>query len=153
MLLRGVRAAALLMQGNPAGKHRQRSSSMSSATPLQPDASGRAQRPGNLARRHPITAFLVLALGIGWAGLVIPLLVGLPLEPFLLLLVFVALLGSSVLITWLADGAPGVRKLLSRALQWRFGLGYWAVILFGVPVLTFAFAAVSGTLTSPEDGW
>jgi membrane protease YdiL (CAAX protease family) len=46
-----------------------------------------------------------------------------------------------------------VRKLLSRVLIWRFSLARWAVILFGMPVLTLAIAAASGTLHSPKDGW
>ncbi|MGY1616805.1 CPBP family intramembrane glutamic endopeptidase [Geodermatophilus sp. SYSU D00691] len=107
----------------------------------------------NIAGRHPLAAFLTLAFLIGVPGLVIPLLAGIPLQPFLLLLVFVALLGSSLLITWKADGAAGVRKLLSRVVQWRFSAWRWAVILFGVPLLTVAIAAVSGTLVSPERGW
>jgi membrane protease YdiL (CAAX protease family) len=122
---------------------------MTSAAPL-PEG---AERRGNLAQRHPLTAFLLLAFGIGVPGLVIPLLVGIPLAPFLLLLVFVALLGSSLLVTWLADGPAGVRRLLSRVVQWRFSAWRWAIILFGVPVFTVALAAVSGTLTSPERGW
>jgi membrane protease YdiL (CAAX protease family) len=104
-------------------------------------------------QRHPIAAFLLLAFLIGVPGLVIPLLAGIPLMPFLLLLVFVALLGSSLLVTWRADGPAGIRRLLSRVVQWRFSAWRWAIILFGVPVLTVALAAASGTLVSPERGW
>jgi uncharacterized protein len=85
--------------------------------------------------------------------MVIPLLLGVPSAPGLLWLVFVALLGSSLLVTWLADGRAGVRKLLSRVVLWRFSAWRWAIILFAVPVLTVALAAASGTLTSPERGW
>jgi membrane protease YdiL (CAAX protease family) len=105
------------------------------------------------AQRRPLAAFLLLAFLIGVPGLVIPLLVGIPLMPFLLLLVFVALLGSSLLVTWKADGPAGVRKLLSRVVQWRFSTWRWAIVLFAVPVLTVALAAASGTLVSPERGW
>ena len=119
---------------------------MTSAAPLPAGA----ERRGNLAHRHPLTVFLLVAFAIGVPGLVIPLLVGIPLAPFLLLLVFVALLGSSLLVTWLADGPAGVQKLMSRVVQWRFSAWRWAIVLFGVPVLTVALAAVSGTLTSPE---
>jgi hypothetical protein len=34
------------------------------------------------ARRRPIAAFLVLALGAAWTVLTLPLLVGLPQDPF-----------------------------------------------------------------------
>src|SRR5215211_6359383 len=60
---------------------------------------------------------------------------------------------SSLLVSWLADGRAGVRKLLSRVVLWRFSAWRWAIILFAVPVLTVALAAASGTLTSPERGW
>ncbi len=122
---------------------------MTSAAPFPADA----ERRGNVAQRRPLTAFLLLAFAIAVPGLVVPLLLGIPLAPFLLLLVFVALLGSSLLVTWLADGPAGIRKLLSRVVQWRFSAWRWAIVLFGVPVLTVALAAVSGTLTSPERGW
>ncbi len=117
---------------------------MTSAAPVPAGSPSGAERRGNLARRHPLTAFLLLAFALGVPGLVIPLLAGIPLATFLLLLVFVALLGSSLLVTWLADGPAGVRKLLSRVVRWRFGAWRWAIILFGVPVLTVALAAAGG---------
>ncbi|MGH3459507.1 CPBP family intramembrane glutamic endopeptidase [Aeromicrobium sp.] len=113
------------------------------------------ESPGErgLPARRPVTVFLLLALAIGLPVLAIPVVLGLPTEPFLLVLVFVALLGSALLVTRLADGAGAVRHLLSRVLIWRFGVGRWAVVLFGVPVLTMAVAAASGTLSTPEKGW
>jgi membrane protease YdiL (CAAX protease family) len=53
----------------------------------------------------------------------------------------------------MADGPGAVRRLLSRALIWRFGVVRWAVIVFAVPALTLALAAASGTLESPQGGW
>jgi hypothetical protein len=64
--------------------------------------------------------------------------------------VFVALLGSSLLVTWLADGRASVRKLLSRVVLWRFSAWRWAIILFAVPVLTVALAAASGDAAPPR---
>ena len=126
---------------------------MTGATPIRSETAGNGQASGSFARRQPITAFLVLALGIGWVSLGIPLLAGIPMAPFLLMLTYVGLLGSALLVTRLADGPGSIRKLLSRVLIWRFGLVRWAVILFGMPVVTLAIAAVSGTLHSPKDGW
>jgi uncharacterized protein len=126
---------------------------MASAAPFPAGSPLGAEHRGNLARRYPLTMFLVLAFAIGVPGMVIPLLLGVPSAPGLLWLVFVALLGSSLLVTWLADGRAGVRKLLSRVVLWRFSAWRWAIILFAVPVLTVALAAASGTLTSPERGW
>jgi membrane protease YdiL (CAAX protease family) len=100
-----------------------------------------------------MTAFVLLAFGIGWPALIAPLLAGIPVSPFLLLLVFVALLGPALVVTRIADGPGAGRALLARARIWRFGVGRWLSILFGVPVLTIAIAAVTGTLDNPESGW
>jgi nitrate reductase NapE component len=59
------------------------------------------QRGGftGFARRRPIAAFLLLALGIGWPVLAIPAIIDAPGEPFLLLLVFVGLLAPTLIVT------------------------------------------------------
>ena len=107
-----------------------------------------------LVRRRPVLVFLLFALGLGWPILGLALLAGIPIVPVpLLLVMFGALLPAALVVTRLADGPGAVRRLLRRTLLWRFGLGRWAVVLFAVPVLTIAFAAVSGTLAAPEDGW
>lgn len=100
-----------------------------------------------------IPAFLLLAFGIGWPALGIPLSTGTPVGPFLLFLVFGPLFGAALLVTRVTDGPGAVRRLLSRAFLWRFGLVRWAVVLFGLPVLAVLLAAVSGTLVRPEGGW
>jgi membrane protease YdiL (CAAX protease family) len=97
--------------------------------------------------------FLLMAFGIGWPLLVVPAVTGLPFEPFLLGLVFLALLGSSLLVSRWADGPGAVRRLLSRTLLWRFGIGRWAVIVLGVPVLTLLLAAATGTLEAAGRSW
>jgi len=106
----------------------------------------------SFARRRPMTTFLALAFGIGWPMITVPLLAGMPADPFLLGLVFIALLAPALVITRLTGGPGAIRRLLSRATMWRFGLVRWAVILFGVPVFTVAFAAVTGTLERPDGG-
>ncbi|MGX5357488.1 CPBP family intramembrane glutamic endopeptidase [Kocuria sp. KH4] len=118
-----------------------------------PRDTGRRSRSGSPVRRRPVTVFLLLALGLGWAALTVPVLTGAPVEPFLLVMTFVALLGSALLVTRLADGPGAVRRLLGRAFAWRFGAARWAVVLLGMPVLTLALAAVTGTLRSPPSGW
>jgi membrane protease YdiL (CAAX protease family) len=107
-----------------------------------------------LVRRRPVLVFLLFALGLGWPILGLALVAGIPIVPVpLLLVMFGALLPAALVVTRRADGPGAVRRLLRRTLLWRFGLARWAVVLFAVPVLTIAFAAVSGTLASPEDGW
>ncbi len=109
--------------------------------------------PTAVARRRPLTTFLLIAYGIGWPALMVPVVTDLPAEPFLLVLLFLALLGPALLVTRWADGPGAIRKLLARTLMWRFGLGRWAVILLAMPVLTLGLAAVSGTLETPARGW
>jgi membrane protease YdiL (CAAX protease family) len=104
-----------------------------------------------LARRHPVTAFSIGAFGLGWPLLGAYTIFGMTwLGP---LFTYGALLGSAVLVTALADGASGVRRLLLRLLRWRFGLGRWAVVVVAMPALTLGVAAVTGTLHAPATGW
>lgn len=107
-----------------------------------------------LVRRRPVLVFLLFAFGIGWPVMGLALLAGIPIVPVpLLLVMFGALLPAALVVTRLVDGPGAVRRLLRRTLIWRFGLGRWSVVLLGVPVLTIAFAAISGTLATPADGW
>ncbi|HEU5455161.1 MAG TPA: type II CAAX endopeptidase family protein [Nocardioides sp.] len=106
-----------------------------------------------MARRRPLTAFLLLAYGIGWPALMVPVVTDLPPEPSLLVLLFLALLGPALLVTRWVDGPGAIRRLLGRTLIWRFGIGRWAVVLLAMPVLTLLLAAGSGTLETPERGW
>ncbi|MEX5303270.1 CPBP family glutamic-type intramembrane protease [Kocuria sabuli] len=123
-------------------------------TPTPPHRNTERRPAGDSpARRRPVTVFLVLALTLGWTALTVPVLTGLPGEPFLLLLNYIGLLGSALLVTRLADGPGAVRRLLRRAFAWRFGVGRWAVILMGMPVLTLGLAAATGTLVFPPAGW
>lgn len=107
---------------------------------------------GALVARRPLTAFLVLALGIGWVSLGVPVALGIDSSPFLILMLL-GLLVPSLLVTRAADGWSGVRRLLARAFQWRFGLVRWAVVVFAMPVITLALAAATGTLVDPAGGW
>ena len=128
---------------------------MTEATPCNPTPSPAARRePGTTrARRDPITVFLLLAFGIGLPLLAIPAIAGIQFAPFLLGLVYLGLLVPALVASRMADGPGAVRRLLSRALMWRFGIVRWGVIVFAVPLLTVAVAAASGTLESPEGGW
>ena len=130
---------------------------MTSATPIEQRSSDGAERRqsrfASFARRRPITAFVLVSFGISWPVLAIPVIKGLPVEPFALVLTWFALLGPALVVTRITGGPGAVRRLLSRLLMWRFGAGRWAVIVLGVPVLTVVLAAASGTLESPSQGW
>ncbi|HET8959912.1 CPBP family intramembrane glutamic endopeptidase [Nocardioides sp.] len=106
-----------------------------------------------MARRRPLTVFLLLAYGIGWPALMVPVVSDLPAEPFLLVLLYLALLGPALLVTRWADGPGAIRRLLGRTLIWRFGVGRWLVVVLAMPLLTLALAACTGTLEAPGRGW
>ena len=106
-----------------------------------------------MARSRPLTTFLLIAFAVGWPALMVPVVTELPPEPFLLVLLFLALLGPTLLVTRWADGPGAIGRLLRRTLIWRFGVVRWAVILLAMPILTLGLAAVSGALATPDRGW
>jgi hypothetical protein len=84
-----------------------------------------SQRPAGHVRRlvaaHPITAFCIMAFGLGWPLLTIrttthfaPTAVGYAYT-------YGALLGSALLVTWAGGGRPAVTRFLKRYLIWRLG--------------------------------
>lgn len=106
-------------------------------------------------RRSPIVAFFVLAYLGTWLGLAPAVLAknGLGLIPVTIpQAIFVPLFlladyGGPFLAGFLvtrALGGPGaVRRWFGRFLQWRVGLRWWLLVLFGYPVLYLAAASVS----------
>lgn len=116
--------------------------------------------------RHPLTLFLALVFGIGYPVMSLPILAdhgaipdgwmpqlyGLGPERIAsVLLVFVALLPAAFLTTWVADGTPGVRVLISRMFRWRIGWRWWLIVLAGLPTLTLAMALMLGDTFKPVD--
>jgi uncharacterized protein len=105
-----------------------------------------------LAAKRPLTVFLALVFGIGWPILALPglahnrLIPGgdLPEEPFALATVLLVLLPAALWVTAATDGRAGVRALLRRAVQWRFGPGWYAAILLGLPVIATALGLLTG---------
>lgn len=118
-----------------------------------PVATASPARRATVLARHPITAFITAALGIGWLSLGAAVATELPLEPFLLVANFVGLLGTAVVITARTSGRAGVRVLFAGVRCWRIGLGQWVLALLALPTATLVIAAVTGTLVTPDDGW
>ena len=116
-------------------------------------AHGRPPEHAVIETDRPIKPFLAVALGVGLPMLAIPAIAGIPMAPFLLGLVFLALLAPALVFTRRYEGREAMRQLLRRVLIWRFSPLRWAVIVFAMPLLTIAVAAVSGTLSTPENGW
>jgi membrane protease YdiL (CAAX protease family) len=105
-----------------------------------------------LAARRPLTVFVVIALGFSWLLLAVPVLAfhhvipgaDLPVEIFALAATLLVLLPAALWVTWVTDGRAGVRGLFRRVFRWRFGIGWWAAILFGQPVIALLLGVIIG---------
>jgi len=109
--------------------------------------------------RHPIAAFLMVVFSIAYPLMslvilavhgVIPggrFLERLPVGPDELsglVLTIGALLPAAIFITWATEGRPGLVRLRGRMTHWRIGLGWWLVVLIGLPLLSIASALLLG---------
>lgn len=112
-----------------------------------------------LAARRPITVFLTLVLGAGWlilgymAAAHHGLVPGKQIPPplFILALQYLALLPAALWVTWAGEGMGAVKALLARAVRWRFGLGWWALAVLGLPLTTVAIGLLGGGTFRPVD--
>jgi uncharacterized protein len=125
----------------------------SAATPGRPGAPPRPARGFRaFAARRPLTAFLVLALPLGWALLAVPALAhhgvlpggGLPGEIFALAAAVLVLLPAAAWVVSASEGRAAVRALFARTFRWRFGLAWWVVVLIALPVVTVAVGVALG---------
>lgn len=112
---------------------------------------GRLRR---LIAAHPVTAFSIMAFGLGWPLL----LVNTTTTDFASVaagyaFTYVALLGSALCVTWSGGGLLAVRRFLSRYLMWRLGTRRWALVVLALPALTVAVAAASGTMHVSGHSW
>ena len=97
------------------------------------------------AKRHPLTAYFILAFALMW-GFVIPIMlsqrgldiISLPdplIEIFLLVAAFSGPLPAALIMTTLLEGREGRRQLLRSMFQWRVGLGWYLLLLIGYPLI------------------
>ena len=102
--------------------------------------------------RRPLTGFLVIVLGLSWLLFCIPVLAfhgvipgaNLPVEIFALASTLLILLPTALWVTSITDGRAGVRALFARVFRWRFGIGWWLVVLFGLPVIALVLGLIFG---------
>ena len=121
---------------------------MSQTTPSTPHGSA----PADLARRHPITAFLVILIVPTWSIYAVVLLTGMPfMAAKAAELVF--LIVAPVLVSRWVGGRAAVRRLFSGLTRWRLGLPRYLMILVAMPTLTLLVAVITGTLATPTGGW
>src|SRR5688572_2297560 len=109
-------------------------------------------------QRHPITVFLVLALGSVYVLSVIPILMqydvipgknfparlGLDMERFSSAVLTVLLFGSALLVTYLCGGRRDVRQFFRRILRWKVSIGWWLTAFLALPLLTVVIAVLLG---------
>ena len=105
-----------------------------------------------LALRRPIAMFLIIVLGLSLPVDAALLASGQDISPGILLSV-ILLLGAATLITALSEGSVGVRRLFAGVIRWRMGLVRFVVLVTAMPLLTLLMGALTGTLTSPAEGW
>ena len=98
-------------------------------------------------RQHPIAAYFTLAYAITWA-LHMPMVLGtdglgifpyeVPMVLFVILFILGAIAGPTMgayLVTNALDGKEGRRKLFRRYFQWRVGLPWYVLAIFGAPII------------------
>jgi membrane protease YdiL (CAAX protease family) len=83
--------------------------------------------------RHPLLSFFLMALLFSWIA-VAPLILNqaLPVEPFQILGAFAGPTLAAVIVLALIEGQIGLAIFFKRYLQWRAGIGWWLIVLFGI---------------------
>lgn len=99
----------------------------------------------NLLRKNPLTSFFIIAMLLG-AGLVVLVAEGILPSSVALASALSASI-SGILMTAAEEGRTGLRRLFSRLLLWRVGIGYWLFSLF-FPIPVFLL----GSLFNPIFG-
>src|SRR5262245_2631093 len=129
----------------------------------------RAERPAGPSRsrafivRHAVSIYFALAFAISWGGFIFVVgPAGFPgrgsqFDTLLPLVASAMLAGPSiagVLMTGLVSGKPGLRQLLSRLLEWRVGVRWYALAVAPAPLLSaavlFALSLTSPIFTSQD---
>ena len=123
---------------------------MSQPTSSRQDRPSRSLR--GLTERRPLTVVLAIAISLTLTTQTVSLLNGWNVMPAKLL-ELVLLLGGSVVVTAWLGGRAGVRWLFAGLTRWRIGVAGYVLVLATLPALTLAVAAVTGTMTTPTDGW
>lgn len=87
----------------------------------------------NIISTHPLGSFFVMAIVFTWIA-VIPLLLNptLPVEPFMILGALAGPTLSSVIVIAATEGRAGLAAFFKRYLQWKVGIFWWFIVLFGI---------------------
>ena len=96
--------------------------------------------------KHPLLAFFAMAFLFSWMA-VLPLLLNhaLPIEPFQILGALAGPTLAAVIVIAVTTGKAGLGTFFKRYVQWRAGIIWWLIVLFGALVaLTLVAALIVG---------
>jgi membrane protease YdiL (CAAX protease family) len=96
------------------------------------------------AALRPLIIFAAIALPLGWALLTLPVVLDLPLEPFVLPVNFLGLLAPALLLTARRSGRAGVRALLGDAVRPPRRLWWVPAAAFALPGVVWTVALTQG---------
>jgi membrane protease YdiL (CAAX protease family) len=108
-------------------------------------------------KRRPVLIYFILTFAISWGGFILAAGPGGfadtdwqadPSFPFMVMAMLAGPSVSGLLMTGIADGRTGLRKLLSRLFKWRVGARWYAVALLPAPLLS-VIVLFTLSLTSP----
>lgn len=97
--------------------------------------------------RHPVTSFFVLAFLFSWLA-VLPIVLNptLAVEPFQIIGGFLGPTLSAFVVLSITEGRKSLGPFLRRYVQWREGIVWWLVVLFGTLIsVTIVATLVVGT--------
>ena len=115
------------------------STTLASRTP-----STRVPHDPDPAALGPLVAFVAIALPLGWLLLTPPVVLDLPMEPFVLAVNFLGLLAPALLLTWRRSGGAGVRALLRDAVRLPRPVWWIVAAAFALPVTVWTAASAVG---------
>jgi membrane protease YdiL (CAAX protease family) len=64
---------------------------------------------------------------------------------------YCVLFPATLVVTWCTDGCDGVARLVRRLARWRIGIGWWLLLVAGLPALTTGLALLLGDSANPVD--
>jgi membrane protease YdiL (CAAX protease family) len=120
------------------------------------------RRPGGVGPRttegitpRSLWAFFVLAFGLGWGLIALLILfrdqveavfgeIGYTNPMFVLAVYSPAIAGVGLV--WRHYGVRGVRSFLRRVTLWRMPIGWWGLLILGIPAVKYVGAAINGTI-------
>src|SRR5690348_10769175 len=89
-----------------------------------------------LLRRHPLSAFFLLAIGLSWIyDLVLFGFGHLPLLPWAIPSPIIGPTFAAFFMTFVTEERPGISALLRRLVLWRVGVQWYMVALLGIPIM------------------